>query len=315
MRFNNKAETTQDILQYYHRRAVQLLPWGWTWDGTHAVYDWGVAVRFRMPNGIAAYSVYIRNSCVGQGHMGRWLAEHSTLKMVTSDDCADVLSYFKKKQIDYVNVFDARPPEDSMLMRCYRAIEAHYGDKCAKRSGLPLMHHIDEGLYLLRTRVGGPFTPASEVVQAAYCLHPLVQEEQELIANTLSGLLATLPTAPLEMAMDYRKWANAYLSNDLYGSPFVPGGLNGVRMMLQADKIQNFKDFALYLEGHSDVPNTVDLRRYFRAWNNYLGILPFPDIDDIISRTGGLVIRDHPRYNSRWQNGWSRWGVMGLRVS
>ena len=34
--------------------------------------------------------------------------------------------------------------------REYRAIAAHYGSRTAKRSGVPLIRHIDQGLAILR---------------------------------------------------------------------------------------------------------------------------------------------------------------------
>ena len=56
-------------------------------------------------------------------------------------------------------------------------IKNFYGDKTAKRSGVPLINHINEGLIVL------DFIKASDIAKKAYCLHPLVQSDKNLILN------------------------------------------------------------------------------------------------------------------------------------
>lgn len=55
----------------------------------------------------------------------------------------------------------------------YHVIAAFYGDRTAKRSGVRLMAHIDEGLALL-TKWG-----ASDLAHRAFCLHPIVQNGED----------------------------------------------------------------------------------------------------------------------------------------
>ena len=148
--------------------------------------------------------------------------------------------------------------------REYRAIAEHYGDRCARRSGVRLLQHIDEGIALLR------WLGADPLVQRAYCLHPILQPDPELAAAELSGL--TPDPLVMALAMEYRSVANAYLSPmgardpaDIRLSP-----LEAVNDMLRADKVQNYKDFLRYHD--KDHPRSAALRRYFQAWLARLGV-------------------------------------------
>jgi hypothetical protein len=90
--------------------------------------------------------------------------------------------------------------------REYRAIEMHYGERRTARSNVPLIRHVDEGLFVLTTR------GVSEPARRAFCLHPRVQEDADL-ATTFPriGELSDDPRV-IALALEYRNIANATLS-------------------------------------------------------------------------------------------------------
>ena len=152
----------------------------------------------------------------------------------------------------------------------YLAIVEHYGDRRAARSGVLYIRHIDEGLWVL-DRI-----EASIRAKEAYCLHPLVQHDDELCGalgdpDHVLGRHA-IDARSLAVAMEYRAVANAYLSRREIASidEIALGPLEDVRDMLIADKVQNRKDFERY---HRDThPRADALAAYFANWLRRLGI-------------------------------------------
>ena len=155
--------------------------------------------------------------------------------------------------------------ENDPFSRAYQAVSRFYGDRQAERSGLHLMNHIDEGLDIL-TSMG-----VQPEVKAAFCLHPLLQADDDLAATLAGGHLRGQDPAAVLLAMEYRHQANGHLSHH---PPKVPtwGPLDEVKQMLIADKIQNRKDFDLHLRGRPDVLNSDRLDAYFQEWFDALGI-------------------------------------------
>ncbi|MCE9580578.1 MAG: hypothetical protein K8W52_46085 [Deltaproteobacteria bacterium] len=148
----------------------------------------------------------------------------------------------------------------------YRAIAAHYGERVARRSGVRLMQHIDEGLVILRA------LGADDVTQRAWCLHPLAQTPA-----MLDDACAALDDASDDgevraLALAYRRTANAALSTRPLASAAeiaLPGD-RAIAQLLIADKVQNRKDF---LRHHRAThPRGDELDRYFRLWLERLGI-------------------------------------------
>lgn len=141
----------------------------------------------------------------------------------------------------------------------YAVISEHYGDQTAKRSGLRLMNHIDEGLMLLS------WLDADINTMKAWCVHPIVQ----------SGLvyegrgMREVSHVPRMLAFDYMRYANAYLSPRTIASIdeiYRPDVDTPVHRMLIADKVQNRKDYERY-----QVPSER-LTIYFRNWLDRLGV-------------------------------------------
>lgn len=146
----------------------------------------------------------------------------------------------------------------------YLAIARHYGDRTARRSGVPLIRHIDHGLAILRT-IG-----ATDRAMRAFCLHPLVQADTDLAACHLSELTADVHV--MALAIEYRSVANAALSTRLFASAddIRLSPLAEVNDMLVADKVQNRCDFLRHHAGTH--PRSAELDRYFRLWLERLGI-------------------------------------------
>lgn len=177
----------------------------------------------------------------------------------------------------------------------YVAIRRFYGDRCAKRSGVPLINHIDEGIAIIDELMDleQKTTSWNMAMRAAraYCLHPLFQHDDEL-AKVYAGNMDCYNSREVMLAMEYRARANEWLSDKVVdastysysedgskrkvveryeriGEP-TPGVLPEVRMMLIADKVQNYKDFIAHHRGTHARSKELDL--YFQTWLEALGL-------------------------------------------
>lgn len=145
----------------------------------------------------------------------------------------------------------------------YLAIKAYYGDKCAERSKVHYMSHIDEGLRILDA-IG-----ASLAAKEAYCLHPIYQlhsEPTKYVDET------TLRSRSIYLVLEYKRVANSYLSYK-YRSEADEVPLSSeeeVNTMLVANKVQNRKDFELYHKGTHSKSDLLD--GYFKNWLRALNI-------------------------------------------
>lgn len=158
-----------------------------------------------------------------------------------------------------------------LLTAEYRLVSEFYGFRRARRSGVPLLNHILEGICILQ-RQG-----SSLETQRAFCLHPLVQADEDLKANLALVLQEVGPRDEgprvLVLAMEYRNCANAYLSHKKLGKEGVPlSPLPEVNQMLIADKVQNYRDFFFY--HRKTHPKARRLNRYFLDWLHALGVPP-----------------------------------------
>ena len=144
----------------------------------------------------------------------------------------------------------------------YKLITEYYGDRVANRSQLPLINHINEGLVIL-TEIG-----ASEQARKAFCLHPLLQNDNDLIKNYLM-VTTHCEAYTVMLVMEYRSVANKYLSDKVNMTTSISlSPLTEVNDMLIADKVQNYKDFTTY---HKNThPRSGELDLYFRRWLNTL---------------------------------------------
>lgn len=147
----------------------------------------------------------------------------------------------------------------------YKLISKHYGDKVAKRSQLPLINHINEGLLVLDA------INATEDSRRAFCLHPLFQADADLEENYY--MASFVEPHVLLLTMEYRNIANAYLSDKMdapYDIPIKLSPLYEVNQMLIADKVQNRKDFITYHKATHARSAQLDL--YFKNWLKALNV-------------------------------------------
>lgn len=147
----------------------------------------------------------------------------------------------------------------------YKLIKEFYKDKKAKRSQLPYMNHIEEGLLVLN------HLKVNLETKRAWCLHPVLQMDEDLLSNYKKKYID--PTILL-LAMEYRNIANQYLSfRDIRNIEEINlSPIKEVNDMLIADKIQNFKDFILY--NYVDNSKADRLHEYFLNWFRRLEINP-----------------------------------------
>ena len=142
----------------------------------------------------------------------------------------------------------------------YKLISAHYGNQVARRSQVPLMNHINEGLVVL-DRIG-----ATELSKRAFCLHPIVQTDEALKAN-YPMVASTCNAWVVMLAIEYRSVANEFLSDKIPEHKWDTIRLSPlfeVNEMLVADKVQNYKDFITY---HRDThARSKELSEYFLMW-------------------------------------------------
>lgn len=158
---------------------------------------------------------------------------------------------------------------DSVSMLALKLIRQHYSGRLTKRSRVPLINHVHEGLAVMWAR------RAPQDAMAAYCLHPLFQDDMPLRhAWYVDKLALSFPSSVVMLVMEYRNIANNYLlplKANLYQSRAVKlSPLHLVNEMLIADKVQNRKDFRIYhAETHR---HRSALGRYFEEWLNALGV-------------------------------------------
>lgn len=152
----------------------------------------------------------------------------------------------------------------------YKFISDFYGDRVANRSQVKLMNHIDEGIEIL-TMIG-----ASDDAKEAFCMHPIVQSQDDLERNqnwVLDIDPNVLRPRVMLLAMEYRNIANQYLSHRAINGidEIVLSPIKDVNDMLIADKIQNYKDFLIYHQATH--PRSRELTHYFCNWLKRLDIV------------------------------------------
>jgi hypothetical protein len=265
-RFDMDASDRDGARAYLEERAYQALR-----DGFHPAsddveplvedgFEWGARALARSRDGEVHQSVYVYAGARGQKRLSRFLRE-TTIPMVTLPAC-EIEAYLEARGVRFVVVGRAT------AWREYAAVEAFYGATRAARSNVLYMHHIDEGLAVLE-RIG-----ASERAARAFCLHPLVQRDDDLARTYEAMQTAPITDDPrvLALALEYRNIANATLSpREIASAADIPlSPLEEVNQMVVADKVQNRKDFVLH--HRATHPRRRALDRYFALWLERLGV-------------------------------------------
>jgi hypothetical protein len=147
----------------------------------------------------------------------------------------------------------------------YDLIVEHYALRCAKRSKVPLINHIDEGLIIL------DLLGENQRTKDAFAIHPMLQNDKDLSANW-KEVVDSCDNEAIMLAMEYRSVANEYLSNRqiLFIDQIRLSPIPAVNNMLIADKVQNYKDFITYHKGTH--PRSDQLDDYFNKWLQRLNV-------------------------------------------
>lgn len=247
---NYNAETYGDAVNYLKYRYKQLRKFGIRMSmERYTCDDKSIITHYKSPIGNWD-SLYLLKGATGQGNYERLVKKHK-LKIVTLEECG-LEDYLKAKNIEHIMLKHSP---------AYKLVQEFYGDQRAKRSGVPYIYHIDEGLAILE-HIG-----ASYNTKEAYCLHPILQMDKDFTKNKdmdFSGI----ETEAIILAMEYRRVANSYLSKS-HPSEFVGFSCPEVREMLIADKVQNYKDFISY---QKDLANQIELFEYFDYWFELLKV-------------------------------------------
>jgi hypothetical protein len=188
----------------------------------------------------------------------------------------------------------------------YTAIENYYKGKSAKRSKLPYMNHINEGIVILK------LLHAPDSAIEAFCLHPLFQGDNELATYHEDKELNFLMGPKLmKLVIEYRNVANNFLAPH-YGkkepklSPIIE-----VNWMLLADKIQNYKDFLNHqrhphmgLAPTMSMQKWIELDKYFQEWLRLLVPYFKFDFNKEIEMVWKVISNEKEQNNNRkWEQG------------
>lgn len=113
---------------------------------------------------------------------------------------------------------------------------------------------------------------ASQRAMRAFCLHPLIQEDSELVSSYAMLGELTDDIHVVALVLEYRSIANQTLSTrDIATAADIPlSPLREVNDMLIADKVQNRQDFLLH--HRATHPRAGELDRDFKLWLERLGI-------------------------------------------
>lgn len=248
-RFEHDASNFLELYNYIQNRSKQLIQENIKLESIDKKEYGAISYFIHRNQRYASIFLYpdFRNK-------GIYKQEITNLKLpvLTVNDCG-IIHFLEKNKIKYLKFGNFLETNE------YRLISKFYQDKKAKRSGIYLMNHIDEGLRVLND-IG-----ASEEAKKAYCLHPLLQGDDDLIKNFNNLSFEQINPKALILAMEYRDVANEYLSGRKIQSihEIRLSKLSEVNGMLIADKIQNYKDFLLY---HQEHERYIELSQYFKNW-------------------------------------------------
>ncbi|NCQ51449.1 hypothetical protein GW796_06060 [archaeon] len=246
------ATTEDEVIQYFKTRQLQLASKGFSWDRVLYKNNYGYFVNFVEESSKNKFNgFYVPKQNRNKGFSKKLIESLGIILTIGDCNVEDFLNKNKKTHIVVNGVFDTLE---------YKLVEQFYGDKKANRSQLWLMNHVDEGMIILN------HLKKSKESQAGFCLHPMLQMDNDLKDNFNWITKENISSYNLGLALEYRNIANQYLSKRSIESisDIVLSPLQEVNDMLIADKIQNYKDFIIHHKGTH--PRSEILENYFNNW-------------------------------------------------
>lgn len=257
------AKTILDAEWYIRGRVRQGLHAGWRFASEiFNEEDKAVVAYLTHPQFGLHKVIYVLDQYKGIG-LYQKLNKIYDAPILTMWDC-ELEVYLKEKSIPY-RMADF---QTTLQRPAYMMASHFYDNEKTKRSAIPLMNHIDEGLFVL-SELG-----ADRITMDAWIVHPLFQTDSAL-KNTLHycrNYFYGLEEHCILYAMEYRNVANQYLSERTISSieDIALSPLEQVNQMLIADKVQNRNDFIRYHKGTH--PKSDCLEKYFENWLLRLGV-------------------------------------------
>lgn len=242
------ANNHEDAKSYMDYRSLQFLKFGVRLNHTEKIQE-GWIYFYTCPHiqGGPWASIYLLENFRGKQNYTRLLQQWQ-VAILTLKEC-EIEDYLISRKV-YHAVFEHSP--------AYKLISSYYGDKKAKRSGIPYIYHIDEGLAIQRM-MGFD----NQLISDAFCLHPMLQSDEDYEKNKNFDFYSHgIDERAVDLAIQYRDTANSYLSNNQL-EDFVGFPNQEVAYMLLMDKVQNFKDLILFNQSH---PRYDSLCVYFENW-------------------------------------------------
>lgn len=279
------ATTPQQVLHYYSTRAVQAAVNGYVWNKVLEPLPSGGGFKtkfFSRNSAITHESFFVMKQFRGDGLSTKALKTINN-PILTSHDCGiiDFLEHHAHKYSLFDDIFDSAE---------YKLVEQLTGHIYAKRSGICYMNHVDEALVLL-SMLG-----CNKLSMRAFCLHPLLQLDQDL-KNNYKLAIDQCGCDAVALAIEYRNIANQYLSFRPIGSldEIALSPIEEVNQMLLVDKIQNCKDFILYHK--KSHPTSKQLTQYFVNW-----LKKFDALDSFSFYMSTIEnITKNARFSESWQ--------------
>lgn len=244
-RLEYDANTQEEVVNYFQTRARQLLSDGFVWQKDLTPAPGGLITTFKKGDELFK-SYYCYASCRGKG-LASMAINSIKERIVTTHDC-HIEEFLIARNKAYVMAGQfCKTPE-------YREIQSYYNDQKDKISQRYFMNHIDEGLFILN------ILGASDATKRAFCLHPLLQKDQDLKIhwNTLKH---KYDAEVIGLVMEYRNIANKQVELS---------AIDDVNEMSIADKIQNYKDFLICQ--HNVHKDSEEIDKYLTKWLHKLAI-------------------------------------------
>lgn len=136
-----------------------------------------------------------------------------------------------------------------------------------KRGNIKKIFHIYEGLLILQ----GFKVHVNKNILSAWCLHPLIQDNDSFTKNYKS--IINYNSETVLNCVEYRNIANQYLckvTTDHYRVEDVPVMTSSsIHAMLVADKISNYYNL---IKNHENHNRYNELDYYFNNWLESLGV-------------------------------------------